>query len=86
MIDPSIADSPDHDRAEYIRALVAHRCPEIEPADLALIGTIQPAAPSAEMLPDKIGRDIMSVLEAMEFKLDQLVEAIGDGDADDLTG
>ena len=82
MIDPSVTA----DRAAYVRALVAHRCPEIGPADLALITTTYPAAPSAEMLPVEIGRDIMSVLEAMESKLDQLVEAIGDGDADDLAG
>jgi hypothetical protein len=77
---------PDDDRAAYIRALVAHRCEEIGPADLALIGTIHPGATAEPDLPVEIGRDIMSVLAAMEFKLDALVEAIGDGDADDLAG
>jgi hypothetical protein len=71
-------------RAAYIRALVTHRCPEIEPADLALIGTIQPAAPSAdnasteaiappaEMLPVEIGERIVEVLDLMMGRLDDL--------------
>jgi hypothetical protein len=83
---------PDDDRAAYIRALVAHRCPEIGPADVALIGTIHPGAPTADtasveaLLPVEIGEQIMDAIAALEEKLDQLVEAVGDGDADDLAG
>jgi hypothetical protein len=54
----------------YARNLISHRCPELSDADLALI--TQPAEPSAEMLPVEIGRDIMTVLAAMEAKLDWL--------------
>ena len=72
------------DRAAYIHALIAARCPEVTDADLALITSMEP---SAEMLPVEIGEQIMDVLEAMEAKQDQLVasraerEAIGDDDA-----
>jgi hypothetical protein len=73
---------PD-DRAAYIRALVAHRCEEIGPADLALIGTIHPAGPSAEMLPVEIGEQIIDAIAAMGAKLDALAEAVALGANDD---
>jgi hypothetical protein len=83
MIDPGMTD----DRAAYVRAMILARCPELGPADLALIGTLHPGPPTAEPdLPMEIGRDIMAVLAAMDERLDDLVEAIGDGDADDLAG
>jgi hypothetical protein len=77
---------PDADRADYVRALVAHRCEEIGPDDLALIGTIHPGAPSRETLPLEIGEQIMDAIAALENKLDWLAEAVGlnkDDDDDD---
>jgi hypothetical protein len=77
------------DRAAYVRSIIQARCPELTDADLASTeARSQPAdnASTEAVLPVEIGHDIMSVLEAMESKLDQLVEAIGDGDADDLAG
>jgi hypothetical protein len=77
---------PDEDdRAAYVRALLAHRCPELGPADLALIGTIHPGGPSAEMLPVEIGEQIMDAIAAVDAKLDAMTEAIGEDD-DDLAG
>jgi hypothetical protein len=62
------------DRADYIRCLIAVRCPELGPDDLALI--TQHAPTTEPDLPPEIGRDLMLVLEAMEAKLDRLGEAV----------
>jgi hypothetical protein len=75
------------DRAAYVRSLILARCPELTDADLALIGIVHPAAPSAEMLPVEIGEQIMDAIVALENKVDWLAEAVavganGEDDAD----
>jgi hypothetical protein len=74
---------PDDDRAAYIRALVAHRCPEIEPADLATLATLTQAVTTpVKMLPEEISRDILEVLDLMLGRLDELADAVGANDDD----
>jgi hypothetical protein len=75
-------DGTDDDRAAYIRALVSHRCPEIGPADLALI-TQRAGAPAEPDLPVEIGEQILDVLAEMGDRLDRIVGVNGeDDDAD----
>lgn len=80
---------PDDDRAAYIRALVAHRCPEIGPADLAAIaaGSQPDAIASTEaVMPVEIGDLIIDAIVALEEKVDWLADAVGvnkDEDEDD---
>jgi|HubBroStandDraft_6_1064221.scaffolds.fasta_scaffold3441979_1 hypothetical protein len=66
MIDPP----GDDDRIAYIRALINHRCPELGPADLALIADAPPD--SDDRLPMAIGLQILQVVEALADKLDGL--------------
>ncbi len=63
-----MTDAPDGeaDRAAYARALIASRCPELDPADLAALGD----APDPDMLPATIGVQIMEVLERMADRMD----------------
>jgi hypothetical protein len=74
------------DRAAYIRALIAHRCPEIEPEDLAALAdtaSTEAIAPPAEMLPVEIGERIVEVLDLMMGRLDEIAETIANRDEDD---
>jgi len=66
------------DRVGYIRNLIAVRCPELGPDDLATL--TQHAA--TETLPVEIGEQIMDVLAAMEMKLDRLAGVNKDEDDD----
>jgi hypothetical protein len=76
MIDPSIADSPDADRAAYIRAVIQARCGDVlTDADLATL--TQAATTPAELLPVEIGEQIIDAITALEDKLDWLAEAVG---------
>jgi hypothetical protein len=72
----------DADRAAYVRALVAHRCPELDQKDLAALTPADNAptgaiAQPAEMLPVEIGDAIIDAITALEDKLDWLAEAVG---------
>jgi hypothetical protein len=58
--------------------VVLHRCPEIGPADLALM-----AAEPDDTLPRQIAEQILTVLDGMEAKLDQLAEAVDVNGSDD---
>ncbi len=70
------------ERAEYVQRLILARCSEIDLEDLAVaFGSSADAD-----LPAEIGEQILAVCEAMEEKLDQLAQAIGDDDDDDRRG
>jgi hypothetical protein len=71
MTDSAVPPGND-DRLTYIRAVVSHRCPELGPDDLALIGG---AAPD-DMLPPSIGLQIMEVVEALADRVDGLERAV----------
>ena len=80
MTDP---DAPDHadaqicalppeaDRAAYVRALIASRCPELSDSDLTLLH----APPDPDTLPGSIGEAILEVCERMADRLDALESA-----------
>jgi hypothetical protein len=55
----------EDDRAAYVRALIASRCPELGPSDLAMLAEADPHA-----LPGSIGVQIMEVLERMADRMD----------------
>jgi hypothetical protein len=90
------------DRAAYVMRIILARCGDVltdadiasvealtQPADNAPTGAIAQPTDTASIeavLPDEIGGRIMDAIAAPEEKLGQLVAAIGDGDADDLTG
>jgi hypothetical protein len=63
------------DRTAYIRAVVLHRCPEIGPADLALM-----AAEPNDTLPRQIAEQILTVLDSMVDRLDELTAIVRDHD------
>jgi hypothetical protein len=63
MTDPS--DS--YDRTAYIRTGVLHRCPELTDADLALLAT-----ESDDTLPRQIAEQILTVLDSMMDRLNEL--------------
>ena len=70
-----------YDCDDYLRRLIAARCPELTDDDLALI--TQPAATTAEPdLPVEIGEQILDVLAEMGDRLDRIVGAnVSDDDA-----
>ena len=59
------------DRDRYIKALVAHRCPELTDADLALM-----AAEPDDTLPRQIGEQILTVLDALQDRWEALAESL----------
>lgn len=71
MTDPTPA--PDDDRAAYVRCLIASRCPELGPSDLAMLTE---ATPDPDMLPARIGVQIMAVLERMADRMDAFEKAV----------
>jgi hypothetical protein len=54
--------------------LIAHRCPEIDDADLA-----EPV----DALPVEIGDLILDAIDEVQDRLDRLAEAVGHGGDDD---
>jgi hypothetical protein len=64
------------DQHAYVRAVIAHRCPELGPADLALITHPDPVRVEPD-LPVEIGEAILDVVTSMEAKLDRLADAVG---------
>src|SRR5271168_4563290 len=60
--------SADRDRLAYIRAVVLHRCPEIGPADIAMLA-IQPD----DTLPLAAADQIVEVIGLMETRLESLI-------------
>jgi hypothetical protein len=64
-----VTGDPD-DRAAYVRALIAHRCPELTDADLAFT-TITP-----DDLPLEVADKIGEVLDLLERKLESLESLI----------
>ena len=77
---------PDDERAAYIRALVAHRCPEIGQEDFAALAdtaSTEAIAPPTEMLPVEIGERIVEVLDLMMGRLDEIAETIANRDEDE---
>jgi hypothetical protein len=75
----------ESDERDRVMRIIQARCPELTDADLEALAHADTASIEA-VLPDEIGERIMGAIAALEEKLDQLVAAIGDGDADDLTG
>lgn len=74
----------ESDERGRVMRIIQARCPELT-ADLEALAHADTASIEAA-LPDEIGERIMDAIAALEEKLEQLVAAIGDGDADDLTG
>jgi hypothetical protein len=70
MADAQLGES---DPADYARRLIAARCPELDPSDLALIGA---AAPDPDALPASVGMEILQVVEAMADRLDGFQEQL----------
>lgn len=56
------------DRLDYIRAIIRHRVPEVTDADLAVV------AEQPDTLPVEIANQVLEVVEALEAKLEALVE------------
>jgi DNA-directed RNA polymerase specialized sigma24 family protein len=75
----------ESDERDRVMRIIQARCPELTDADLEALAHADTASIEA-VLPDEIGERIMDAIAALEEKLDRLVAAIGDGDADDLTG
>jgi hypothetical protein len=75
----------ESDERDGVMRIIQARCPELTDADLEARAHADTASIEA-VLPDEIGERIMDAIAALEEKLGQLVAAIGDGDADDLTG
>jgi hypothetical protein len=75
----------ESDERDRVMRIIQARCSELTDSDLEALAHADTASIEA-VLPDEIGERIMDAIAALEEKLDQLVAAIGDGDADDLTG
>ena len=75
----------ESDERHRVMRIIQARCPELTDADLEALAHADTASIEA-VLPDELGGRIMDAIAAPEEKLGQLVAAIGDGDADDLTG
>ena len=75
----------ESDERDRVMRISQARGPELTDADLEALAHADTASIEA-VLPDEIGERIMGAIAALEEKLDQLVAAIGDADADDLTG
>ena len=60
---------PRH-RAAYVRALIAHRCPELTDADLVLV------AGSDDTLPVEIAAEVLDVIDLIEDRLTELEDAV----------
>ena len=59
----------DDERLAYVIDLVRHRCPELGPADLALL--VPPDDPE-EMLPASILQQVVEILDRMTARQDQI--------------
>jgi hypothetical protein len=66
-------DEADDDRAAYVRALIASRCPELGPADLATLA-VRPDPDAG--IPPEIADQIMDVLLAFEARLERIENAV----------
>jgi hypothetical protein len=70
---------PTADRLAYLHTVVLHRCPEIGPADLASIGArFQPD----DTLPTEIAEQILTVLDVLQDRLDELTAIVWSDDDD----
>jgi hypothetical protein len=68
MTDPT----PDgDDRADFARRLIAARCPELGPSDLAMLAEADP-----DMLPVAIGAQILDVLQHLMDRMDALEQTV----------
>jgi hypothetical protein len=65
--------SPEDDRLEYARRLIASRCPELDPADLAALAE---AAPDPNALPGSISEQILDAIGHMMDRLDRIERAV----------
>ena len=59
------------DRAEYVRCLIRHRCPEISERDIGLLGVV----PDLDAIPSHIADQICDVISHMADRLDRLERA-----------
>ena len=62
----------DIDRVSYVRTLVAHRCPELSEADLAM--SAEPD--QGDTLPSSIGAQIVEILDHMMTRMDRIEKAV----------
>jgi len=70
-----------NDRLAYLHTVVLHRCGDVlANADLA---SIEARSPPAEMLPSEIGGQILTVLDVLQDRLDELTAIVRDHDDDD---
>jgi hypothetical protein len=72
MTDPA----PESDRDRILR-MISHRCPELLPADLALIADAP--VDSDDRLPMAIGEQILDVVLALEDRMTALEQAVRGG-------
>lgn len=70
----------DDDRADYFDRLIAHRCPEIGPADLASAEAASQPAPSDDMVvPVEVLDQVLDVVIALEERMNALEATLGVG-------
>ena len=80
--DAEIAEIADAEiaRDAYVTDLIAARCPELGPDDLALLGYSDEPMSEDEMIPAEIGAQILAVVEKLMDRMDRLEEAMTGGD------
>lgn len=69
-----MTDSTDDDRDDYIRNVIAHRCPELTDDDLAMLS--QPDEFLGELLPVEIGHQILEVVDRLFDRMTALEDAV----------